>query len=180
MESVLARFALEGRRIDSKSLHQPVGYFVGLHEPVSQMDYSGPLPDETIAVLYGLADQVIQQLLAAFRETEGLTIQLKAVVTEHNSHWPFVDLAKELKQEHELMRVFFAVRQQIELAKKWLNTNQTPASAEHESLVNQLQQSVEEGSEIVQKAQTTDPFDLGELNQIGRQISSLLSQLQSS
>ena len=68
MESVLARFALEGRRIDSKSLHQPVGYFVGLHEPVSQMDYSGPLPDETIAVLYGLADQVIQQLLAAFRE----------------------------------------------------------------------------------------------------------------
>lgn len=79
-----------------------------------------PEPAESVAILNGLTDQRINDFLAAVREADGLSIDLKAVVTEHNLDWRLSDLISELKQENALMKIYMAIRSQIRNVREWL------------------------------------------------------------
>ncbi len=61
-----------------------------------------PIPCEVL-VMHNFTSRRIDELLLNLRKAGVPRIALKAVVTEHNSHWTFYHLYEEIKKEHEAM-----------------------------------------------------------------------------
>ena len=90
-----------------------MGYLAGLEGYPSRKEAKGMLDrqeDETplaipveVMVLKQFSDRRLDELLMNLRRAKVPRIRLKAVLTEHNSHWSFYQLYEELWKEHQAM-----------------------------------------------------------------------------
>ncbi len=137
---ILAGQQLTGRRIKPGDRLRPIGE---LTESVPFASEPGtpetPESTESIIIMDSLSDGQINSLLASIRQTDGLTITLKAVVTANNRSWPFVKLAEELRQEHAVMQAYTALTQLSRRAQAWLDDHPDEINATA-ALTSALQQ----------------------------------------
>lgn len=70
--------------------------------PIARSLSAPPIPCEVL-VMHNFTSRRIDELLLNLRKAGVPRIALKAVVTEHNSHWTFYHLYEEIKKEHEAM-----------------------------------------------------------------------------
>lgn len=122
---------------------------------------------DSILVMAGLSDDRINTLLAAIRQTAGLTVTLKAVLTEHNSRWSFTNLAAELRQEHAVMQVYTALHQIVRQAEQQL------AGAVQPKNQQQLRDAVRRARQTLTAAQKGQA-DARKMAALGREIAGLL------
>lgn len=84
---------------------ETVGYLAGMEgfEAASVKPEQLPEIPEQVMVLKQFSERRLDELLTNLRKAGVPRIQLKAVLTEHNSGWSFYHLYEELKEEHEAM-----------------------------------------------------------------------------
>lgn len=123
------------------------------------------IPDESIVLFSQLPDGQISLLLDKIRQTKGLQIDLKAVVTEHNRSWSFLDLAGELRREHTFMRQFTALRGLVSQAEARLAQGETNP---------ELSEAVAQAKRQLAAAQGQEEIDLRQFSAAGKKLAELL------
>ena len=169
LRQLLTRLGIRWKRVDPRELTQTVGSLAGLDTPAS-----GPAPDsvtppaESMIVMHQLSDDQINTLLGQIRQS-GLRIDLKAVVTEHNRAWTFLDLAAELRRENTFMQRFMALRSLVKKGENLLDQN--PDSPE-------LTLALAEAKRQLAAAQGPDEVDMRLFAAAGQKLAVLLQQLE--
>ncbi len=108
LKGVLVRMGVRIKNISAEQTGQTIGYLAGLpgFEEAKQQEAESavtePIPCEVL-VMHNFTSRRIDELLLNLRKAGAPRIALKAVVTEHNSHWTFYHLYEEIKREHEAM-----------------------------------------------------------------------------
>ena len=108
LKGVLVRMGVRIKNISAEQTGQTIGYLAGLpgfeetKQPEAESTATVPIPCE-ILVMHNFTSRRIDELLLSLRKAGVPRIALKAVVTEHNSHWTFYHLYEEIKKEHETM-----------------------------------------------------------------------------
>lgn len=128
MKSVLVRMGIRIRNVGPDQIHETVGYLAGLEGYPSREEAKGMLDRQEdgvteghrtedhwteaeaslaipveVMVLKQFSDRRLDELLMNLRRAKVPRIRLKAVLTEHNSHWSFYQLYEELWKEHQAM-----------------------------------------------------------------------------
>lgn len=114
MKSVFVRMGVRIRNVRPEEVNETVGYLAGLKgfEKREAEDSAGqktgseealPKISEQVLVLKGFSGGRLDQLLASLRRAGVPKIDLKAVLTEHNSGWTFYHLYEEIREEHAAM-----------------------------------------------------------------------------
>lgn len=105
MKSVLVRMGVRIRNVGPDQVMETVGHLAGMagFGPLEQP--AGELPEIPVQmmVLRQFSGSRLDELLLNLRKAGVPKIELKAVLTEHNSGWTFYHLYEELKEEHETM-----------------------------------------------------------------------------
>ena len=123
MKSVLVRMGIRIKNIGPDQVMEKVGYLAGIPgfeaakaaggagmaegaaekaREGTETEETGKIPVETM-VLHQFTNRRLDELLLNLRKAGVPKIELKAVLTEHNSGWTFYHLYEELKEEHETM-----------------------------------------------------------------------------
>lgn len=117
MKSVLVRMGVKIRNIAPEQVLETVGYLAGVPGEKSREERleqdtetagvkaAEKLPEitEQVLVMKNFSGRRIDELLSNLRRAGVPKIDLKAVLTEHNSSWTFYHLYEELKEEHQAM-----------------------------------------------------------------------------
>jgi hypothetical protein len=178
---LLLRLGLKGLRVGSGDLDRTVGRLVDLSRPGSHADEEADrdlpadAPTESIIVMHGLTNARINELLTSIRQAAGLTITLKAVVTESNRNWPFRALASELKQEHALMTAYQALQNVTRLAESWL-AGHPDARQDLPDTRGRLEDAMLQARSILARFQQGEA-DIKQIAACGREIASLLADV---
>ena len=104
MKSVLVRMGVRIRNIRPEQTGQTVGFLAGL-EGFEELPRPEDLPviPEEVLVLKQFSNQRLDELLLNLRKAGVPRIAIKAVLTQKNAAWPFYQLYRELREEHEIM-----------------------------------------------------------------------------
>lgn len=94
---------LRVKKVEREDYLQPMGYLVGKKDiaPIEEK-YEGPELEDEMLLLADMTNSQVNGLLQIFRKT-GISIKLKAVLTDNNQHWNALELFKELKSENEAL-----------------------------------------------------------------------------
>jgi hypothetical protein len=105
MKSVLVRMGVRIKNISSGQVLETVGFLAGLpgFEAGEAAEEELPVIPEQMMVLKAFSGRRLDELLLNLRKAGVPKIELKAVLTEHNSRWSFYRLYEELKKEHAAM-----------------------------------------------------------------------------
>ena len=98
---IFAALGIAVTEVAPYQLLQPVGVLAGCGGEPAQL-YFGRSPQEPVLVMAGFSSVQLDGLLAALRGA-GVSIPLKAVLTEHNRNWSLLALMEELQREHAAM-----------------------------------------------------------------------------
>lgn len=91
------------KKVKMEDYLQPVGYLAGKKDIApAQEKYDGPELEDEMLFMADMTSTQIDGLLQTFRKV-GISIKLKAVLTENNQHWNALELFKELKSENEAL-----------------------------------------------------------------------------
>ena len=99
---VLYRLGLGGREIPPEDFAHPIGYLAGLEGYEASAETPEPFDGEML-VMNGLSSAQFGAFLNGLRQS-GVSVALKAVVTEHNVAWSSSRLYRELSAEHLAMQ----------------------------------------------------------------------------
>ena len=169
LRQLLTGLDIQRKRVHDRDLGRTVGKRSELDAPVA-----GTVPDparppaESMIVMHQLSDDQINALLGQIRQS-GLNIGLKAVVTEHNRAWTFLDLAAELRRENTFMQRFMALRSLVKKGDTLLTQN--PDNPE-------LAQTMAEARQQLAAAQEPDEIDMRPFVAAGQKLAALLQQLE--
>lgn len=83
---------------------QVLGFLLGLDGYTQHPATDNHAVGEAL-IFYNFTKQELDRMLSALKRA-GITIPLKAVVTEHNINWTVATLIGELEQEHRLMNIW--------------------------------------------------------------------------
>lgn len=91
------------KKVNREDYMQSIGYLLGKKDidPIEKK-YDGPELDDEMLLLADMMDSQINQLLLSLRKA-GVSIKLKAVLTENNQYWNTLQLYEELKKENEAL-----------------------------------------------------------------------------
>lgn len=106
---ILAELRIEAVTATQDQGQETIGFLMGL--PSRAPGVAEPMrieEEEPLMVMSGLADSLLDRLLAALKES-GVQIPYKAVVTENNVTWPLGELFAEIRSEHALMKEMMAL-----------------------------------------------------------------------
>ena len=103
LKALLVQNGIRIRSVKPEQYGQPIGFLAGVKgiEPW-EGTYGGEDFPEEMMVLKGIFGRRLDMLLGLMRR-EGISIGLKAVVTEQNMLWDSVKLYEEIREEHEAM-----------------------------------------------------------------------------
>ncbi len=91
------------KKVSREDYLQPMGYLAGKKDIAPfEGKYDGPELEDEMLLMADMTNSQIDGLLQIFRKT-GISIKLKAVLTENNQHWHALELFKELKSENEAL-----------------------------------------------------------------------------
>lgn len=91
------------KKVDNEDYMQPIGSLIGIKGIDSiEEKYDGPELNDEMLLLSDMTDPQLNQLLQSLRKA-GVSINLKAVLTENNKYWNTLQLYEELKLENEAL-----------------------------------------------------------------------------
>jgi hypothetical protein len=179
ISDVFLELGVEGRRLSEADLNLNIGYLAGVDgcEMISAgSEYRKP--DKTFAIMHNFDDAKISEFLAAVRNKDGLRIDLKAVVTEHNMRWNCIDLVNELKREHEMMQAFMSARNALNAARQWQNTiEENNLETQFGLLKTEVDRIVESAGIVIHKGERGVEMELDELQETRRALADILQRL---
>ena len=104
MKSVLVRMGIRIKNVTNEQTGETIGSLLGM-EQQGKPDEAGEQMDgaieEQMLVLHQFTERRLDQLLFRLRKAGVPKIELKAIVTEQNSHWTLYQLYEELRKERE-------------------------------------------------------------------------------
>lgn len=100
------------KAVSAEEMELPIGYLAGNkellleEEALQRINHTAadPLEGEML-VMAGVSGDRLDMVLRAIRKAGIGPVPYKAVVTETNQHWKARELLKELKEEHEAMKM---------------------------------------------------------------------------
>lgn len=100
MISILKKLDVKVVIVKTKDLMNPVGYLLGNSDYKRSTDKIKEVPQDEIMVLSGFDDKQVDVLLQIFQKANIPFIPLKAIVTETNIEWSFLQLLNNVKNEY--------------------------------------------------------------------------------
>lgn len=103
IKGILKKENIVAREVAKEEYGQTIGALAGIEEFYDKdAVYSGAELGDEMLIFAGLEDNMLDNLLAAMRET-GSRVNYKAVMTPYNISWKIPALYEELAKEHEEM-----------------------------------------------------------------------------
>ena len=102
LKFLLYKLGITGREVAAAELEAPIGALLGLAGYETAGNYAGPGFAEEMLVMHALSKPQFSALLDGLRQA-GVTVSLKAVVTDTNAAWDSLRLHRELSAEHAAM-----------------------------------------------------------------------------
>lgn len=100
MISILKKLDVKVVIVKTKDLMNPVGYLLGNGDYKRSTDKIKEVPQDEMMVLSGFDDKQVDVLLQIFQKANIPFIPLKAIVTETNIEWSFLQLLNNVKNEY--------------------------------------------------------------------------------
>ena len=102
--------------VEKSRIEETVGYLAGLDgfEATGEI-FSGAGYDTEFMLMSGFSDTQLDEFLVAMNE-DGVKIDHKAVVTEHNKYWTFKHLMDEIEDEHQIFQAILELDKMIKKA----------------------------------------------------------------
>ena len=100
MISILKKLDVKVVIVKTKDLMNPVGYLLGNSDYKRSTDKIKEVPQDEMMVLSGFDDKQVDVLLPIFQKANIPFIPLKAIVTETNIEWSFLQLLNNVKNEY--------------------------------------------------------------------------------
>lgn len=98
--SILEKLNVKVISVKSSDLMNPLGYLLGVDDFERGTEALNEIPNDDMMVMAGFEDQQVDILLQIFQEAKIPFIPLKAIVTQTNIHWTFMQLLKNVKAEY--------------------------------------------------------------------------------
>lgn len=100
MMSILEKLNVKVISIKSSDLMNPIGFILGIDEFQRGSEALTHIPNDDMMVMAGFEDSQVDILLQIFKEAKIPFIPLKAIVTQTNVHWTFMQLLENVKNEY--------------------------------------------------------------------------------
>lgn len=100
MISILKKMNIDVIIVKTKDLLNPIGYILGLDDYERSKEPIKVVPQDEMMVLAHFDEKQIDILLEIFKKANIPFIPLKAMVTETNVSWPFIQLLNNVKEEY--------------------------------------------------------------------------------
>lgn len=98
--SILEKLNVEVIIVKSSDLMSPIGYILGADNFERGTEALTEIPQDDMMVMAGFEDKQVDLLLQIFKEANIPFIPLKAIVTQTNVNWTFMQLLKNAKTEY--------------------------------------------------------------------------------
>ena len=98
--SILEKLNVEVIIVKSSDLMSPIGYILGADNFEHGTEALTEIPQDDMMVMAGFEDKQVDLLLQIFKEANIPFIPLKAIVTQTNVNWTFMQLLKNVKTEY--------------------------------------------------------------------------------
>lgn len=98
--SILEKLNVEVIIVKSSDLMSPIGYILGADNFECGTEALTEIPQDDMMVMAGFEDKQVDLLLQIFKEANIPFIPLKAIVTQTNVNWTFMQLLKNVKTEY--------------------------------------------------------------------------------
>ena len=98
--SILEKLNVEVIIVKSSDLMSPIGYISGADNFERGTEALAEIPQDDMMVMAGFEDKQVDLLLQIFKEANIPFIPLKAIVTQTNVNWTFMQLLKNVKTEY--------------------------------------------------------------------------------
>lgn len=98
--SILEKLSVEIIIVKSSDLMSPIGYILGSEGFERGTEALTTIPNDDMLVMAGFEEKQIDILLQIFKEANIPFIPLKAIVTQTNVNWTFMQLLNNVKNEY--------------------------------------------------------------------------------
>ena len=98
--SILEKLNVEVIIVKSSDLMSPIGNILGADNFERGTEALTEIPQDDMMVMAGFEDKQVDLLLQIFKEANIPFIPLKAIVTQTNVNWTFMQLLKNVKTEY--------------------------------------------------------------------------------
>lgn len=98
--SILEKLNVKIIIVKSSDLMSPIGYILGEKGFERGTEALTTIPNDDMLVMAGFEDKQIDILLQIFKEANIPFIPLKAIVTQTNVNWTFMQLLNNVKNEY--------------------------------------------------------------------------------
>lgn len=98
--SILEKLNVEVIIVKSSDLMSPIRYILGADNFERGTEALTEIPQDDMMVMAGFEDKQVDLLLQIFKEANIPFIPLKAIVTQTNVNWTFMQLLKNVKTEY--------------------------------------------------------------------------------
>ena len=98
--SILEKLNVKVIIVESCDLMNPIGYILGIEDFQRGSEALTTIPQDDMMVMAGFEEKQVDILLQIFREANIHFIPLKAIVTQTNVNWTFMQLLQNVKNEY--------------------------------------------------------------------------------
>lgn len=98
--SILEKLNVKVTIVKSSDLMNPLGYILGIDDFERGTEALKTIPQDDMMVLAGFEEKQVDILLQIFQEANIPFIPLKAIVTQTNVNWTFMQLLQNVKNEY--------------------------------------------------------------------------------
>lgn len=98
--SILEKLNVKVIIVKSSDLMNPLGYILGIDDFERGTEALKIIPQDDMMVLAGFEEKQVDILLQIFQEANIPFIPLKAIVTQTNVNWTFMQLLQNVKNEY--------------------------------------------------------------------------------
>lgn len=104
IDSIARNLGVAVKHLGDADFNQEVGYLIGLESFEFDDEAKEETLEDQMMVLHNFSDEQIELFLDVCRQAEVSYIPLKAITTQTNVQWRFVELYKNIKAEYEEMK----------------------------------------------------------------------------
>lgn len=109
---ILSTLAYSYRMIEQQELTNTIGELFEKEITSINEDTTSCNMDFDLMMLRDIEDEKIQEISTALR-TQDCHVERKAILTKHNITWRFIDLLKEIEEEHAYFMKYDEIKQAI-------------------------------------------------------------------
>lgn len=101
IEGIARSFGVPVKHLTPEDMNQEVGYLIGLDSYEHDPEAKAQALDDVMMVLHNFSDAQIEVFFDVCKQAKVPYIPLKAVTTQTNVQWRFIELYKNVRAEYE-------------------------------------------------------------------------------